>query len=569
MNRNIRRIRRTIDPYIPLNIECNRALDNESSIIRHPFVNMIRPCCRPTIGQRVVCLEEEVGNINMTLAGQTCELNNHEKRLDILEQCTICPEPCPPPCPPKRPCSPGSPDCSDSDSCCSSRSSSPDYACFTQQDCFSTELNYSDGIVNAAGTDQPIIDSGIGNFNQCSVPYNINENLNNACKDPCINSCIIECPKLNDCFEKQINFKPPIVFEGYSVCFKQTVLNDNLASFWFLIPEKTLNQEVYRFSWNACMSVYIYEPVNPNNLVVVFPPSATDGTHITYTYEFIPGFGLGLRPLLFLGPSSCPHIILGYQYILVNFTDNNTQGWAYVPICNNNQICNQINQCITCPNSKNLTFIYTQTSQLVNGITYYNTVDPSAINPSINVTKYPINIISDDPSICIKEDIMPMGSGVAFMLPFDTNTYQISISAELKINTEIGIVTPLGSINYLSGSGIPAAQPAVAQIVITQLSNMGIIVDTNPTSSLNLTWNNICTDPLLQSPPPNNFQVFQEPNIIGQPGAYYKTCTSNTATIDTIPILDTNNKPLSRRLVTILVTQGFSFRVVKAVITTK
>jgi len=175
----------------------------------------------------------------------------------------------------------------------------------------------------------------------------------------------------------------------------------------------------------------------------------------------------------------------------------------------------------------------------------------------------PINIVSTDCNISLAPYIAPIGPGVAFILPFDNNVYNICFTAVLKINTENVPLNPpntIGSIFYLQGSGNILAQPAVAQVIVYQLDINGVAIDNNPAAAISFSWNNICINPQLTPPPPNNFKVFQEPTIPGPGGAYYQSCSSNSnPSFNIIPILGPNGKPLARRLITVLVTDGFSF----------
>jgi hypothetical protein len=179
----------------------------------------------------------------------------------------------------------------------------------------------------------------------------------------------------------------------------------------------------------------------------------------------------------------------------------------------------------------------------------------------------PINITNTDPCCSITQDISPIGQGVAFILPFDTYTYQVTFTAVLKINTENVPLNPpntLGSIYYLSGSAnsttIPPAEPAIAQLIVYQLNSSGVIIDENPAATQTFTWETMCVNPSSINTPPNNFNVYQEPNIPGPGGAYYQSCASNTNPAYNItPILDSCGQPLARRLVSVVVTAGFSF----------
>lgn len=483
--------------------------------------NVNTSCCPPTISQRVSVLECEVADINVTLAEHTRELNNHECRIEKLEKnCNPC-DPCNPPYP--QPCLPYNDPCYP-------------MACNT-------------GIENNIAGNSSYIDNTMYS-NYGMTPYYRPQSCPPPCPAPCQSPCPPPCPPCPP------SKRPPIIFDGYSISYRQVYINGTLTAFWFLIPETTANTEVYRFSLKTTSNKYVYEPVDPMNFSMVYPPSATDGTHITYIYDNIPGYGWGLRPYLYLLEASDPHTIIGYQYIEITYTSPPSVEWDYVPLPPPNT-----SMSIFTPYTRSLTFTFTRTQAINTGITYYNTVDPSAINPTVYVDKYPINITSPDPNVFIPPDIAPIGPGVAFILPFDTYTYQVSFSANLKINTEtIPVTPPQSSINYLQGSGYINAQPAIAQLVVYQLTSTGVAIDKNPSASLVFNWSNIAIDPTLPGPPPNNFKIFQEPDVTGQPGTYYQAAPSNVNPVyNIVPILDTNGKPMARRLITIAVTQGFSF----------
>ena len=214
-----------------------------------------------------------------------------------------------------------------------------------------------------------------------------------------------------------------------------------------------------------------------------------------------------------------------------------------------------------CKYNKKIIFKYSPVVNPIDQPVYYNVVDPSLIDPSSltgNVTKYPLEIISCNPRDCIARDIIPVqNNGVSFMLPYDAHTYQFSFVPLLKISTETGTTaTPDGSINYLSGSGNVAAQPAVAEVVIFQNSVSEEIVVTR----VELTWTDICIDTALPPVPPNNFAIYGGPYVTGPDGTYYKTCTTQSSIFNISPALDINGFPIAtRRLVTVRVTEGFSF----------
>ena len=131
MSRNIRRVRRNANSYIPSYTPIRGNIETEEYVIRRipKTVKCATPYAgQPTLAQRVSCLESEVADINVALAEQTDELNNHEHRIDKLENClnnsglpnSFPPGPLPP-CPPGAypdpcgPCAPfppyGGPDC--------------------------------------------------------------------------------------------------------------------------------------------------------------------------------------------------------------------------------------------------------------------------------------------------------------------------------------------------------------------------------------------------------------------------------------------------------------------------
>jgi hypothetical protein len=342
------------------------------------------------------------------------------------------------------------------------------------------------------------------------------------------------------------------------------LVNNVAAAFWYLIPESSTNTDVYRFSYKTSSNRYLYEPVNPLDYSIVYPASATDGLHITYIYEFIPDYGYGLRPYLYVAQDTIPHTILGYEYVLVTFTSTvTTNEWCYIPV-------SQISPVVpSTPYTRNIDFTYAKTSVVYSSVTYYNVVDPTVIDPNADINKFPIGIVSNVSGVDITPDIVPVGPSVGFMLPFDSHVYQVSFTATLKINTEaIPVVAPQPSINYLSGSGYVSAQPAVAQLYTTQMTATGPEVNINPTASLQFTWANMCVDPLIALPSPANFKTYQETGITGQPGTYYKACPSNIYTVyNIVPVLDTNGLPYGRRVVTIGVTTGFSFSSANMIIT--
>ena len=252
--------------------------------------------CPPTLAQRVNCLENEVGDINIVLAEQTCRLNRHEKQIKELEcryppywpcppVCNPCPpvcNPCPPVCNPCNPCNPCEP-CNPCDPC------------------------------------PPVC---------------------NPCK-PCPPPCPPPC---KPCLPP----KPPIVFDGYSISFRLVYINNIPAAFWFLIPERPHCGDVYRFSFKASVCKYLYEPVCSSNYGFVFPPNEKDGEHVTYIYENIPGYGWGLRQYLYIDKVKKPKTAIGYQYTAVAFTNPCGTEWSYVPNCSPCPPCPPCNPCNPC-----------------------------------------------------------------------------------------------------------------------------------------------------------------------------------------------------------------------------
>lgn len=194
-----------------------------------------------------------------------------------------------------------------------------------------------------------------------------------------------------------------------------------------------------------------------------------------------------------------------------------------------------------------------------NNITYYNVVNPNAINPQLNVTKFPCSIKS---CVDISCDIYTTNTGeLYYILPNDNNTYYITFSAELKISTETSI-TSYGSINYLSGSSVIAAnpQPAIVNLIFAEETCNVITPISNINSQLQLTWNNVQTNPGSTLLPPSNFIVFQEPFVSGLPGSYYKANNSTSCFTYEFRSLQNN---CSKRLISASVTSGFSFSAVK------
>lgn len=484
------------------------------------------PCpgpCPQTLPQRVAELEVEVADINVTLAQQTAELQNHETRIDNLEQTVYGggypPYPPYPPPPPTYPFN---------DPLYPFRLSNQQQS---QQDPFGSDKSL--GQPAEQGRDMMVSDSRDVTTTYPPYPY------------------------------YPPSKKPPIIFDGYSISYQMHSVNGVTAYFWYLIPESSTNTDVYRFSYKSSSNKYWYEPVNPLDYSVVYPASATDGSHITYIYEFITDYGYGLRPYLYLAQDTTPHTALGYQYMQITFTSTTTTNeWCYVPVA-------EVNPSVSTPYSRNINFTFTKTSVVYSSVTYYNVVDPTAIDPLTDVNKFPTGIVNNGGSTDITSEIVPIGTSVAFLLPFDSNVYQVSFTATLKINTEtIPVVPPQSSINYLSGSSYVSAQPAVVQLYVMQMTSTGPSISTTPTASLQFTWSNMCTDPSSVLPAPGNFMVYQETGITGQPGAYYQACPSNIYTVYNIaPVLDTNGNPYGRRLVTLGVTAGFSFSTANMIIT--
>ena len=203
-----------------------------------------------------------------------------------------------------------------------------------------------------------------------------------------------------------------------------------------------------------------------------------------------------------------------------------------------------------------------------------NTINSTG-NGSAFITKYPIAVYSMDPRDDISADIIPLGTGLGVALPLDTHVYQLSFSAELRVNTYNPgaplLPTPDGFIDYLQEMVVPSIPqslnppapqaPAVIQLQANFITNHGIVVDTSPSTTLGFSWVNMCTSGA--GTPPANFTVKQNHNHPGQPGTYYVSCEThqNPAINLTYPpsALDHRGKPLGRRVITFACTQGFSF----------
>jgi hypothetical protein len=246
------------------------------------------PPYAPTLAQRVTCLEEEVSDINVTLSEQTCELNSHECRIRQLE-CDIrkleCQEVC-------NPCLPFYNECEPCNPC-----------------------------------ERP-----------CSPPCDPCPPVCNPCCPP---PCPPPCPPVPK--------RPPIIFDGYCASYRLVYCNGIPAAYWFIAPECGSFAAVYRFSWSPSAERYVYEPVDPNNYSIVYPPSSCDSLHITYLYENIPGYGLGLRPYLYTAQLPTPHTIIGYQYIPITFVNPSSTQWCFVPDNCTPQICYPAPTCTPCP----------------------------------------------------------------------------------------------------------------------------------------------------------------------------------------------------------------------------
>jgi hypothetical protein len=335
--------------------------------------------------------------------------------------------------------------------------------------------------------------------------------------------------------EEYQGIRPPIVPNDYHLSYLQTLINGIPANYWYLIPDMSKNGEIYRFSWKNAPNKYIYEPVDPKDYSIVFPPSSTDGTHVTYVYENIPDYGWGLRPYLYGDKVSVPHTIFGYVYTQINLSNPLSRGWCYAPVSY----------------FRNIIFKY---PRLSNGQRYH-TVDKNLIDQYDHVTKFPVSAISSDPNMVIKSDIIPFGTGVAFMLPYDNFSYKVVFTAELRISTDDE------SMSLLSGSDIVGAQPAVAQLVVCQMTESGAIDIRKSDQAIHLTR----ADLIKEAPPHETMnRVFLQNDIEGEPGKHYKTgndVSSGECIID--PIIDEGHHPFGRRIITVVVTRGFSFSHVK------
>ncbi len=87
MSRNIRRVFRNVDSYIPRNSTTNNYEPDNYAIRRFPKPNKKNSTniIHSTLAQKVANLENEVADINVALAEHTEELNKHDDRIAKLE----------------------------------------------------------------------------------------------------------------------------------------------------------------------------------------------------------------------------------------------------------------------------------------------------------------------------------------------------------------------------------------------------------------------------------------------------------------------------------------------------
>lgn len=299
-------------------------------------------------------------------------------------------------------------------------------------------------------------------------------------------------------------------------------------------------------------------------------------------------------PFGYSGQSLNQFIIDGYEYIPIK-SNCGSNVWVYVPI---KKICDAVSLCdipqVFYPNASipnvsipNVSISNTSTfnpnirsNNIIKSNSYerqisfyyepliltddskmnyhYYMVNSTYIDPLTDVTKLPININSSD-SQDITSEIFPIGNGLAFALPFDSNTYQINFSVELRINTEKITLNPPNAyqaISYLADSDNPNQQHAVAQLVIYELNDKNdVSIDINPAASIKIKL----SDMLKDKNTPNSLEIFED-QVNGEHVSYYKSQTVNSNTsYNIVPNLDSDKKPITRRLVTIVTTEGFSF----------
>jgi hypothetical protein len=156
---------------------------------------------------------------------------------------------------------------------------------------------------------------------------------------------------------------------------------------------------------------------------------------------------------------------------------------------------------------------------------------------------------------------VPLNGGVGFVLPYDKDTYQISFSTELRINTGQD-TNPYYFIDYLTGSVTSPPNTkydAVLELVVYKVDNTGSIINTSSLSTYTLTWDDIRQIAAIPTIPPTNksqFQTYSDGTY-----SYYR---NNPMTI--LPVFQIDGSPLNgdgepygRRVVTVRCTSGYSF----------
>ena len=375
------------------------------------------------------------------------------------------------------------------------------------------------------------------------------------------------------------------------------------------MPNNISTYPIYRFSYKITINKFIYEPVQQNNYANIIFPSLTNQKDITYIYDYIPPYGFGLIPIAlsyngnlvgFIGKTQYPLQISGFNYISIEV--NNKMVWVYVPNDNltNNQSSNLITQniisnqvykieenikpmnIITVQNKQteenikpmnlstsqnkqteeknmkhiniidqienniNIIFKYDPVILTKNNVVYLHMVNSLYIDPYTNVTKLPINISS--PDLDISSNIIKLGNSYAFILSSNTNMYKVYFNAELRINSDEIIINPPNaypSIEYLKGSDNPNEQYAIAKLLVYEIdkeNNMSINI--NASFSVNIDRQNLYIDNTN-----NKLKVFSD-----DMGNYYK---SHINIYNIIPA--SSNNTLIKRLITVAVTEGFSF----------
>ncbi len=345
---------------------------------------------------------------------------------------------------------------------------------------------------------------------------------------------------------------PPIIPNGYNVYFNA------FNYYYYMEPTSSPNVDVYNFHYSQTLEKWIYVPCDPINRTIEL---LSTPNHPIFYYAFVPSYGWGLIPDT---PSFAadidPWTITNFQYIFIT-----GYGYCYVPLASpptptpNPDVCTSYDKMV----SFNFNYYNPYNTYYYDWSTttygYSGTYDSYLYNPSpSSVYSYPFSMYS----IPTCKTVPLTNGSVGYLLPDDNKTYEVTITAKLRINKySIEQLYPnniypstFGSPNalidgFLQGGSLDLGQKVLVELLYLTVNQLGSVINTSTASTITMTQLDLKRDPS------DNTKVYLINNT------YHET---NDVLINTIFSLIPDPNSVGRRVLSFRTNSNFS--VVEAVV---